>query len=123
MDAAPRFVVRFHQLMQNSQELGSNDEHMISQVSFSLEVDGKAKGEFSATLKQTVGSEFNDANIEVSPPDGYDGDFDHNGFSDVARRYFTSSIGQQGRGIRIEGRPANLTMLNNRFDREAEYKF
>ncbi len=66
MDAAPRFVVRFHQLMQNSQELGSNDEHMISQVSFSLEVVGKAKGEFSATLKQTVGSEFNDANIEVS---------------------------------------------------------
>jgi hypothetical protein len=123
MHAAPRYRVVFHRLLQNSQDLGSNDEHMISQVFFSLEVDGKAKGEFSATLKQTVGSEFNDADIEVGSPDGYDGDFDHGGFSHVARQYFTSLIGQHGRGMLIEGKPNNIVMRNNQFAREAEYKF
>ncbi len=95
----------------------------MSQVFFTLEVDGQKVGEYTATLKQTVGSDFTDANIEVNSPDNYNGPFNHQGFSTVARQYFTSLIGPHGQGMRIEGQPRNLRMRNNIFVREKKYKF
>jgi hypothetical protein len=106
----PNFRVKFHKVLQNSQELGSDDEHMVSQVFFTLEVDGESVGEHTATLKQTVGSDFDEANIEVGPPSNYEGTFDHEGFSTVARQYFNNNIGAYGRGMRIEGQPRNIAM-------------
>jgi hypothetical protein len=54
----PKFKVTFHEVIQDSQVFGSNDEHMVSRVFFSLEVDGKRPGDFYADLKQAVGNEF-----------------------------------------------------------------
>jgi len=52
----PEVVVRFTKCQQNSQEAGSDDEHMVSRLFFSIEVDGKQIGAYHADLKQTVGS-------------------------------------------------------------------
>jgi hypothetical protein len=118
----PTFSVKFHEMIQDSQEFGSNDEHMVSRVFFSLDVDGKRAGDFFANLKQVVGSDIESGEIEVSPPHEYDGPFNHRMFSEVARDYFCRLVGSKGSGINIQG-GRNIRMFNNRFRREAEYKF
>jgi hypothetical protein len=123
VNAMPNFTAKFHKLLQDSQDLGSNDDYMVSRVFFTLEVDGKNVGDYTAILKQAVGSDFNDANIEVGPPTNYDGPFNHQGFSRVAQHYFNTTIGAHGAGIRIEGPVREIRMRNNAFLREAEYGF
>jgi hypothetical protein len=44
----PEVVVRFTKCQQNSQEAGSDDEHMVSRLFFSIEVDGKQIGAYHA---------------------------------------------------------------------------
>jgi len=118
----PKFKVKFHKVIQDSQDVGSDDEHMTSRVFFSLIVDGNPAGEFSAVLKQRVGSKFNKSDIEVSAPDGYDGPFDHVRFSDAARVYFSRAFGAEGSGIRFGG-VANIRMRNNVSLDKGEYEF
>jgi hypothetical protein len=120
----PNFTVKFHKMIQDSQEFGSNDEHMVSRVFFTLMVDGKSVGECSANVKQTVGSEiFNNAEIEVSSPNEYNGPFNHLGFSEVVQQYLNRLIGIQGRGIQIRGKVPRVRMQKNTFAYEAEYTF
>jgi hypothetical protein len=118
----PRFKVTFHRAIQDSQEFGSNDEHMVSRVFFTLAVDGKLAGDFFADLKQTVGSKFNRSDIEVSPPRGYDGPFDHVRFSDAARDYFSGAFGLEASGFNFGG-STNIRMWNNLSGQEREYEF
>ncbi len=99
--------VFFHRCLQDSQELGG-DEHMVSRVYFTLEIDDQIFTDLHADLKQTVGSDFKSGYIEVGPPQVYEGPFNHEAFSDAARRYYISSFGPQGRAIRInKGRMRN----------------
>jgi hypothetical protein len=116
------FTVKFHKVVLDSQELGT-DEHMVSQLFFSLEVEGENVGEYTANLKQTVGSEFTDANIEVGSPNNYKGPFNYGGFSEVARQYFNNNVGAYGRGIKIEGKSKQVRMRNFAIISEAQYSF
>ncbi len=72
-------TVTFNRLVQDSQDYGSNDEHMVSRVFFTLEIDG-TKHELYADIKQTVGSSYETGPIEVSKPHGYSGPFSHQEF-------------------------------------------
>ena len=59
----------FQRCVQDSQEFGSDDEHMVSRVFFGLEIGGNAYHDLHVDIKQTVGSEF-----EGGPPDpGFSG--------------------------------------------------
>ena len=118
-----RFKVVFHKLIQDSQDYGSNDTHMVSRVFFSLEVDGKSVGDFSANLKQVVGGDPDSGDIEVGPPHNYDGPFDHHGFTDAAKRYFLGNVGSTASGIQIGKGVRGIRMRNNTFFKEAEYDF
>jgi hypothetical protein len=119
--SVPAFTVKFRELLQNAQEFGSNNEYMISRVFFSLDVDGKFVGNFYADLKQVVGSDFGLDSIEVSPPAGYSGPFDHSRFRSVAAEYFCGLVGPEGTAFRISGQ--GVRMFNNRVRQEAEYSF
>ena len=118
----PRFKVTFHKCIQNSQDYGSNDQHMVSRVFFSLGVDQKQVGDYSADLKQAVGDDFETGAIEVGPPQGYQGPFDHAGFADAAAKYFRSLVGASASGIRIVG-GASIKMRNNVFQKDAVFEF
>jgi len=118
----PKFKVTIHKAIQDSQDFGSSDEHMVSRVFFSLAVDGNPAGDFFADLKQTVGSKFNSSDIEVSIPHGYDGPFDHVRFSDAARDYFSRAFGPGASGFNFGG-SSNIRMRNNRFEKDREYEF
>ncbi len=98
-----KITVRFHSCVQDSQEYGSDDQHMVSRVFFTLEVDGRRQGDFHADVKQLVGSEFETGHLEVSPPVGYKRPFNHAAFSRATEAYFRGLVGSSGSGIRIQG--------------------
>lgn len=114
--------IYLQQLVQDSQEYGSNDEHMVSRVFFDLEVNGTRHNGLYADIKQTVGSSFETSPLEVSNPFGYKGAFNNGAFSSIVEQYYRSLVGAQGRGIQIQG-GSNIRMRNNRFIQPGEAVF
>jgi len=115
--------VTFHQLIQDSQEYGSDDEHMVSRVFFSLQVDGGSYPILHVDVKQTVGAEFENAPLEVGPPHGYNGPFNHEEFRNAVEEYYRGLVGSQGSAIRIKGGAGPIRMYNNRFASESVVEF
>ena len=89
--------VIFLTCVQDSQDYGSDDEHM-------------------------VGSDIETGIIEVGPPKGYDGSFDYIAFRDAAEKYYRSLVGSPGRVIHIEG-GSNIHMRNNTLIQEMIFEF
>jgi hypothetical protein len=87
---------------------------MISRVFFDFELDGQKYEGLYADIKQTVGSSFDDAPLEVSKPKNYNGPFNFEAFHEIVEQYYRSLVGQSGSGIHIEG-DANLRMRHNMF--------
>lgn len=105
----------FYKCVQNSQEFGGDNEHMTAQVFFNLEYNGTVT-DLYAEIKQTVGSDFKEEQIEVRPPEGIKGPFNFDAFSKAAKEYYLRSVGSRGSGIRIEGSSSNIMMMNNTFE-------
>ena len=88
----PTATIHFKELIQDSQNYGSDDEHMVSRVFFDLQVDDKRYPGAHANVRQKVGAGASDP-IEVSPPAGYAGPFDLRKFQAEVESYFRSVIG------------------------------
>lgn len=112
----------FHKCIQDSQDYGSDDEHMVSRVFFTFTVAGKEHPDLYADIKQTVGSDFETGPIEVSGPHGYTGPINYQAFRDTVEKYYRTLVGSQGRGIRISG-GRNIRMRDNRFIQEMSFEF
>jgi hypothetical protein len=106
--------VIFNKLIQDSQDYGSNDDHMVSRVFFTIEVDGNSPQECYVDIKQSVGSDIETSPLEVSKPVGYKGSFDYGELREAVEGYYRSLIGSQGSGINISG-GSNIRMRNNTF--------
>jgi hypothetical protein len=80
--------VTFSECVQDSQDYGSDDQHMVSRVWVEIEVDGQERGNYIVDLKQTVGADYDTGEIEVGfphfGPDLYRGAFNHHVFADAA---------------------------------------
>jgi hypothetical protein len=117
--------VRFSKLIQDSQDFGSTEDHMVSRVFFTLEIGGENLGPFYADLKQVVGGDFAHDEIEVGPPVGYEGTLDHQKFSDAARKYFSMLVGSQGSAVRVgpDARRSNIhiRMRNGQITRSVDF--
>jgi hypothetical protein len=109
--------VTFKQINQNMQEYKTDDEHMVSMISFELEIGGQNYSDLSVLLKQTIGSDIDTAPLEVGAPQGYEGAFNHEAFRAEAEKYYRGLIGPEGTGIHIEG-GSNIMMYNNIFIQE-----
>lgn len=105
--------ITFHKCIQDSQDYGSNDEHMVSRVFFIFELSGK-KFDLHADIKQTVGSKYETGPIEVGGPQGYKGPFNYNAFRNAAEKYYRKLVGSTATGIRIQG-ATNIRMRDNTF--------
>ena len=110
----PKAKISLKKLIQDSQEFGSTDEHMISRVFFDLEIEGVVHRDLYTNIKQVVGSPINAEALEVSHPVGYQGPFNFLAFSKIISDYFISLVGQKGNGIHIEA-GQNIRMTNNHF--------
>ncbi len=110
----PTAIVHFHKCIQDSQDYGSDDEHMVSRVFLTLEAGGKTYPNLTVDIKQTVGAKFESSPLEVSPPKGYKGSYNYAAFRQVVEQYYRGLVGSKGRGIRIEG-GSDIRMRNNTF--------
>ena len=101
-------------LIQDSQDYGNTEEHMISRVFFDFELDGHKYEGLYADIKQTVGSSFENAPLEVSKPMNYKGPFNYEAFHQIVEEYYRSLVGQSDAGMHIEG-GTNLRMRHKTF--------
>ncbi len=115
-------TVIFNKCIQDSQEYGSDDEHMVSRVFFTLEIGEDKFEKLYADLKQTVGADYEKGPIEVGPPQGYDGPFNHQAFRDCAEKYYRSCVGSEATGIEF-GEGARIRMYGNIFKKEMVCEF
>ena len=130
-----KLKINFHKCIQDSQEYGSNDEHMVSRIFFSIEVtkieNNEAKVEkyddLYADIKQVIGGKFEENPIEVSFPyfssgEPYSGVMDYQAFRNAAEDYFRGLVGTKASGIHIEG-GSNIRMYNNLLTKEHSVDF
>jgi hypothetical protein len=112
-----QITINFTHILQDSQDFGSDSDHMVSRVFFSVEQDGSSFPGCFANLKQTVGGDVRD-DLEVSRPQGYKGPFNFTAFQDAAQEYFRQGIYiGPGAGMR------NLRMRNNTFRISRSFTF
>ena len=104
--------VIFQKLIQDSQDYGSDDQHMVSRAFFTVEVEGNVSKEAYVDIKQPVGSDFETSPLEVSKPAGYSGPFNYEAFREAAEGYYRSLVGAKGSGIHIAG-GGNFRMQHN----------
>jgi hypothetical protein len=97
----PQVVVRFTECRQNSQEAGTDDEHMVSRVFFNIEVDGTQRGDYYVDLKQTVGSTMVEGLIQVPWPTAYKGPWNQETFANAVREYFGQCVGPTASVVQI----------------------
>ncbi len=110
-----KVTIHLEKLIQDSQEYGSDDEHMVSRVFFSLEAGGALHGDLYADVKQSVGGSFNSSPLEVSAPHGYEGSLNCEAFRHIIEDYYRSLAGAKGTGIHIGAGASNIRMFNNTF--------
>jgi hypothetical protein len=105
---------QFTECLVNSQEFVSDDEHMTSVVEFEIFDNGKTYPG-SATIKQTVGSKFDDWELEVGAPRNYTGPtFDYSQFRQLAEQYYRQLVGSQGHAFRVAGGAHHIALKNSR---------
>ena len=118
----PTATVHFKELIQDSQNYGSDDEHMVSRVFFDLQVGDKRYPGAYANIKQKVGATASDP-IEVFPPAGYAGPFDLQKFQAEVEKYFRSVIGNAGSSNRAGHSGKNLRIRDCRHRKAASVSF
>ena len=118
----PLVRINVQRCIQDSQELGSTDKHMVSRVFFSIEVDGVSEGDDYCEIKQTVGSTYSPETLEVSRPYKYRGPYDHRAFSDEIARYFSTLVNSSGAVISV-GNPQPIRMMHNIFVSSYHFQF
>ena len=105
----------FTKIIQDSQDYGSDDDHMISRVFFDLEARGLVYRDLYADVKQTVGTDYETAPLEVSFPRGYKGPLDYAAFREHVETYYRGAFGSTGGGIRFGPGVANIRMRDNTY--------
>jgi hypothetical protein len=104
----------FSRIHQDSQELGSSDEHMVSRVFFDLLVGKVLHRDLYADVKQTVGTSYETAPLEVSFPHSFKGPLNYGQFRGLVETYYRRAVGSAGMGIRV-GPGAVVRMQDNIF--------
>ncbi len=108
----PLAKVVFKHCTQDSQEYGSNDEHMVSRVFFDINIDGQDYKDLYVDIKQIVGSTYESSPLEIGRPYNYEGPLNYGAFRDTVEKYYRSLVGSHGLGIHIPG-GKNMRMFGN----------
>lgn len=85
----PKMRVVFHKCLRGGNDLGSNDQHMVSRLFFSLEIRGQRYDGLYADVKQPV-EPYETGSLEVSSPQGapYSGPFNYEIYRYAAANYY-----------------------------------
>jgi hypothetical protein len=115
-------IIRIEKCIQDVQNVSGNADEsaMLSQVYFQLEVEDRVSSGLVVQISQPYGCDYASEPIEVGPPQGYNGPFNHEEFSEKVEQYYRSLVGDSGRGISFSG-GGNIRMRNNTFVMSAEF--
>lgn len=107
--------ITFYKCVQDSQEFGSDNEHAVSRVFFTVTVNGKAL-EYFCNIIQDYGSSFSYETdpLQVSNPFSKDTRINYEQFRSSAESYYRTCVGSNANGIRIVG-ATNVRMQHNTF--------
>jgi hypothetical protein len=86
---------------------------MVAKVFFDLTIDGRTYNQLFVTVKQLVGADYETGEIEVGPPMGYKGPFNHVAFRNAVDRYYRKLVGASGVAFRFAPGAKNVRMRNN----------
>jgi|SRR5579862_5159423 len=87
----PTVTVNFKGMLQDSQDVGSDDDHMVSRVFFSVTADGQTVDNLHSDVKQTVGSDYATEPLEVTRP-AYDGPMNWTEFRQCVESYYRQAL-------------------------------
>ena len=108
----PKAQLIFTSIIQDSQEFGSDNEHMVSQVFFDLRVGADLHTGLAADIKQTVGDDYENAPLEVSMPQSLAGSVNYAEFRKLVEQYYRESFGSTGSAFRF-GPGTKVRMMHN----------
>ena len=114
----PKAQLIFTTIIQDSQEFGSNNEHMVSRVFFDLRVGSDLHTNLAADVKQTVGADYEHDPLEVSLPQSLAGSVSFADFRKHVEQYYRDSFGSIGSAFRL-GPGAKVRMMHNVVSRRA----
>jgi hypothetical protein len=105
--------VHFYKCIQDSHDLGTTVEQMVSRVFFHLEVDGKIYDLWS-NIRQAAGGDYKEDPIEVDHPEGAKTPISLNymAFRDAGERYYRKIVGQSN-AVFSFGNSTNVRMYDN----------
>jgi hypothetical protein len=105
--------LHFRECLQDSQELGSTNEHMVSQVFFTI--DDKSTL-YKCQIHQDAGESFSfeDSPLILTPPDQVQAALNYEEFRAAVETYYRMCVGKSLSGIRTSG-ASDTRMSNNRF--------
>jgi hypothetical protein len=124
----PQATIRFHKIIRDVQERGSDDEHVISRVLFALEIGGRFYPSVTTDVTQRVGEHCEAGPLEIARPRGYTGPLNYAAFCEAVERYLRSVPGATGTAFRAKPDPWGLVRpevvftgeVVDRFEFEAE---
>lgn len=101
----------FYKCIQDSQEYGSNNEHMVSRIFFSIE-----ENKYECNVRQPYGENFSfeENPIEVESPEELKKVINYGQFRNEVEKYFRNLVGNNASMIKITGN-SNVRMKNNTF--------
>lgn len=91
--------VNFESCVHDSEDYGSDDQHIVSRVFFSIRCEGLRYSGLHADIKHPLDGDFETASLEITVPHGYDGPISHEGFRRAVVQYYTMLVGDGEVGI------------------------
>ncbi len=107
-----RGKIVFREILQDSQDIGGDDEHMVSVILFNLELEDRTLKDLRSSIKQTIGTNYAKAPLEVEYPPAIVGIVPYDVFRLHAEQYYRDSFGATGRAVNTDS-GGHVIMQNN----------
>ena len=112
----PKAQLIFTTIIQDSQDFGSNNEHMVSRVFFDLHVGSDLHTGLFTDIKQTVGADYERDPLEVTLPQYLADSVSFTEFRKLVEQYYREALGSTGSAVRF-GPGAKVRMMHNIINR------
>ena len=96
-------VVTLRRCLLDSQDYGSDDEHMVSRVWFDITAGNIEELDQFVDIKQTVGSDFETSPLEVGRPRGLAARLEYGALRAEVEAYYRGLVGTSGSAFHFEG--------------------
>ena len=119
---AKQAIIQFYKVIQDSQELGSDEDYMNSRLFFHIQIIDLASESAPSivyenlfcNIRQPAGTDYETEPIEVEYPNDFDIKIPYFPFREAAEKCYRACVGSSSSGIVIEGE-GHVRMRNNIF--------